>query len=123
MNTIWYILGCLLVIGIFSIALLGVIILKQCRTKHNKVCEIKTAWRIHHKYLKGVIMNNHEHTECEHEMAYCKVCKIPYCKKCGKEWMEKSYTYTANPWNGGAVTLCGGGSLTTYNFCATHTHQ
>ncbi len=57
-------------------------------------------------------MNNHEHTECEHEMAYCKVCKIPYCKKCGKEWQEKTYTSTTNPWVSGGLTLCGQTTVT-----------
>lgn len=34
-------------------------------------------------------MNYHEHIECDHEVAYCKKCKLVYCKKCGKEWVER----------------------------------
>ena len=34
--------------------------------------------------------------ECEHDLKYCKNCKIPYCSKCGKEWQEK-VIYTSYP--------------------------
>lgn len=38
---------------------------------------------------------DHNHFECEHEVAYCKKCQVVYCKKCGKEWRD-----TWNPWKG-----------------------
>lgn len=28
----------------------------------------------------------HEHTQCEHELKYCKICDTVYCEKCNKEW-------------------------------------
>jgi len=37
---------------------------------------------------------HHEHC-CEHEQVkYCKICKVVYCVKCGKEWRENFWTYT-----------------------------
>ncbi len=36
-------------------------------------------------------MHNHDH--CEHEMAFCKECNVAYCKKCGKEWKEQTWTW------------------------------
>lgn len=41
-------------------------------------------------------MNRHEHLECEHkDLAYCKRCRIVYCKDCNKEWQEyTAFTYT-----------------------------
>lgn len=34
-------------------------------------------------------MGNHEHIDCEHELAYCRECKVVYCKKCKEEWKSK----------------------------------
>jgi hypothetical protein len=43
-------------------------------------------------------MSNHNHSECEHELKYCKQCKIVYCSKCEKEWIEtaSNYIFTNN---------------------------
>lgn len=38
--------------------------------------------------------NKHDHTECEHELKYCKLCDVAYCVKCNKEW--KYYTQYFN---------------------------
>jgi len=57
--------------------------------------------------------HHHEHC-CEHEQVkYCKVCRVVYCAKCGKEWKEGiwyypyyTYPYT-NPyptWTTGTLT-------------------
>ena len=32
--------------------------------------------------------HKHNHTECTHDLAYCKQCNLVYCKKCNKEWIE-----------------------------------
>ena len=80
-------------------------------------------------------MTNHEHKECEHEMAYCKVCQIPYCKKCGKEWKDNYnyipyyptiYPYTT-PWYTGTggtgvqVTYTAGSLPNSANITHNHT--
>jgi hypothetical protein len=36
-------------------------------------------------------MDRHEHKECEHKLDYCKVCRVAYCKLCGKQWYEYVY--------------------------------
>jgi hypothetical protein len=38
----------------------------------------------------------HDQCLCEHsDLRYCKVCKVVYCLKCGREWVEKNpYSYT-----------------------------
>jgi hypothetical protein len=30
----------------------------------------------------------HNHTECDHELKYCKQCDVVYCEKCGGEWKK-----------------------------------
>jgi hypothetical protein len=34
----------------------------------------------------------HEHKECEHELKYCKVCKVVYCELCNKQWYSYEVT-------------------------------
>lgn len=41
----------------------------------------------------------HDHNDCEHEMKYCKVCDVAYCKKCKREWGKTVYVpYYYNTW-------------------------
>jgi hypothetical protein len=62
---------------------------------------------------------HHHHDCCEHEdLAYCKVCKVAYCKDCGKEWRDNPgyslYPHWPNTWETPTVTwgnTCG--TLTT----------
>lgn len=35
----------------------------------------------------------HEHSDCEHELKYCKVCDVCWCKKCKREWGGSKYWY------------------------------
>ena len=65
-------------------------------------------------------MQNHDHSEeCKHlNLEYCPVCRVAYCKDCGKEWVEQQNTWiypaglgTGTTAPGGAVTytaVCGG---------------
>ena len=46
-------------------------------------------------------MHNHEH--CNHKLAYCQICDVAYCEKCGKEWGSKYYYYPYR-WNTYTVT-------------------
>ena len=42
-------------------------------------------------------MKKHKHEHCckHSNLAYCEVCRVVYCKDCGKEWIEKTYwTYS-----------------------------
>ena len=32
--------------------------------------------------------------DCEHSLAYCKVCDVVYCPKCNKEWKTDWSTMT-----------------------------
>ena len=44
---------------------------------------------------------SHEHHEhcCEHDdLRYCKVCRVVYCKGCGKEWRNKNWYNTYPPY-------------------------
>lgn len=87
-------------------------------------------------------MNKHEHTECDHELAYCKQCKVVYCKKCNKEWGDGGHTYIPyypyNPYTpyyptwtspciitcgdaNGCATIAGGNCTTTY--ASPHNHN
>jgi hypothetical protein len=34
--------------------------------------------------------HNHMYCGCEHDVVYCKICDVAYCRKCGKEW-KSSY--------------------------------
>lgn len=38
-------------------------------------------------------MNKHEHNDCEHDLKYCKVCRVVYCLKCDLEWVLKNLYY------------------------------
>ncbi len=29
---------------------------------------------------------------CKHDFGYCKDCKVVYCTKCDKEWVERIFT-------------------------------
>jgi uncharacterized Zn ribbon protein len=49
----------------------------------------------------------HDHTQCEHEFKYCDKCKIVYCTKCDKEWIEQYTTSTWTYTNLGAGTTSG----------------
>ncbi len=33
----------------------------------------------------------HDHCICQHELVFCSVCNVVYCKKCGKEWHQDNY--------------------------------
>lgn len=35
----------------------------------------------------------HNHDHCEHDVAYCSVCDVCYCKKCGREWPARHWWY------------------------------
>lgn len=49
-------------------------------------------------------MHNHGHC-CEHNnLGYCKVCLVPYCKDCGKEWKTYNYGYQYFPYFGNTTT-------------------
>jgi len=37
--------------------------------------------------------HSHVHNHCKHDIAYCQICDICYCEKCGREWGQK-ITYT-----------------------------
>jgi hypothetical protein len=77
-------------------------------------------------------MQNHDHSEeCKHlNLEFCPVCRIPYCKDCGKEWGEQqntwvyptvpgSITYTAGTVN---TTGCGSnGPSSSVSFHNNHT--
>ena len=47
-------------------------------------------------------MSNHNHKHdhcCKHRViAYCEVCKVAYCKECGKEWRDYP-SYWTQPWS------------------------
>jgi hypothetical protein len=40
---------------------------------------------------------NHDHHECDHNLKYCKQCRVVYCTKCSKEWRDYSQSLF-NPW-------------------------
>lgn len=40
------------------------------------------------------MVNKHDHTVCEHEVRYCKICDVCYCVKCGREWPSSLNTWT-----------------------------
>lgn len=41
---------------------------------------------------------SHEH-HCKHEIGYCEVCDVCYCKKCKKEWGSHSWHwYYSSPY-------------------------
>lgn len=43
--------------------------------------------------------NKHNHHQCEHEIAYCKVCDVCYCKKCNKEWGRNIWYWNHPNWS------------------------
>ena len=49
METIYWILGIVLTIGVLFSTLLGVILRRICKQRDNKIREIKADWRLHHK--------------------------------------------------------------------------
>ena len=36
-------------------------------------------------------MSKHDHTECEHDLKYCKHCDVVYCATCDREWKKPEY--------------------------------
>lgn len=44
-------------------------------------------------YKEIKMSNRHDHHECEHEIAYCKVCDECYCTKCDKTWPTTRIVY------------------------------
>ncbi len=42
--------------------------------------------------------HKHDHTECDHQLKYCTVCKVPYCTVCGKEWHNYNYSWAYQPY-------------------------
>ena len=36
---------------------------------------------------------NHQHSRCEHKMAWCRDCDVAYCSKCSKEWGKNQWMY------------------------------
>lgn len=40
----------------------------------------------------------HTHCCCDHVLAYCQVCDVAYCTKCGREWYAHRWTYHHNDW-------------------------
>ena len=42
-------------------------------------------------------MSKHDHSECDHDMRYCKPCDAAYCKKCYREWPAQ------RPYWGGSI--------------------
>jgi len=55
--------------------------------------------------------HNHHHNCCRHKnLGYCEVCKVAYCKDCGKEWRDNTgyWTYPGT-WTAPTITYttCG----------------
>ncbi len=42
----------------------------------------------------GKHTHKHNHCHCAHDVEYCPICDVCYCKKCGKEWGRYKYWYT-----------------------------
>ena len=40
--------------------------------------------------------NNHCH--CAHEVDYCSICNVCFCKKCGQEWGRYKYWFNTQPY-------------------------
>lgn len=60
----------------------------------------------------------HEHIECEHELKYCKKCKVAYCEKCKEEWIEKIKFTINQP----ATTWIGDGTYPNITYFTGHIH-
>lgn len=41
--------------------------------------------------------HGHGHSHCDHEMAYCPICDVAYCTKCGREWGRRNTWYYTYP--------------------------
>ena len=58
----------------------------------------------------------HDHCQCQHELAYCQVCNVVYCKKCNREWHQDTnvpYTgYMSGTINWGNCTHTDGATIT-----------
>lgn len=33
-------------------------------------------------------MSKHDHSECDHDLKYCKHCDTVYCENCDREWKK-----------------------------------
>jgi hypothetical protein len=52
-----------------------------------------------------MVYHNHSHCCLSHELGYCQVCDIVYCKKCGKEWKNTNYSWGGITYTTGIVKL------------------
>jgi len=76
-----------------------------------------------------MVNNKHDHSEeCKHlNLEYCPVCKVAYCKDCGKEWVEpqNTWAYPVAPYPDNGTTnapwiSASGGTIT---YTTSHTHN
>ncbi len=72
-------------------------------------------------------MNHAAHSKCEHVLAFCEKCEVPYCSKCNFEWAQPcrlnhsnwiTYPYTPNVYPG--TTLLSKLSTSTGTLMATN---
>lgn len=65
--------------------------LKEIEELQTKLDKENSFYNYFKKFIKETSMHRHRHNHCDHSVAYCKVCNVCYCTKCGMEWTRASW--------------------------------